>query len=315
MKTKGKVFIALGIFMSLVIGFLIGLSVDYPKVDDNSAAGTIRKINNFRKAQAPKTEIKIQNELVSDTSRQKSVQNALNFYYMTAVKMAGDVQYTLDEANTIEAFKTSNEKLMIDLANYGKFLSAARTDLLLAMSVCQHPADNDPLIVRELLNQAYNVIAQLNYRNRTVIEFVDALASFVEQRKTEQSQGLMKAHDLLTLNEISTAIMTRDKMLLKSFDKKTLLTDARNQTWVDEQQLNKLMKQDVEKLDLKEMEQLGLVVGYDAEQLRWSMFAFDVEQLGGVVGGFDAEKLWEIEVTDAEKLGFDYTDVEQLGID
>jgi len=161
MKTSGKLFIAFGVVAVLVIGFLIGLSVDYPFVGKSSASGTIAKINNYRKTQSSISEIQLQSELISDTTKLKAVQQLLNFYYFSAVKMSGNVRVALDEANAVAAFKAANQNLMTNMTGYNQCLTSARTDLLM-------------------------------------------------------------------LNEISSAIMTRNKMILKSFEKKSLLTDCKS---------------------------------------------------------------------------------------
>lgn len=316
MKTKGNLFIVVGIVFALIIGFLIGISVDYPKIDNSSVSGTIRKINNYRKAQSSISEIKIQNELASDTTKLKSVQNLLNFYYITAVKMAGDVKFAVDEANAVDAFRTSNQSQITNMTNYEHFLSSARTDLLLAISVCRNPEKTDPLLLKEMLNQANNVIAQINYRNQTVLNFIDVLSSYVEANKTGKFQELMRVHDLLMLNEINSALMTRNKILLNFFDKKALLTDGKNLNWVDQKNMNKLMQQDmeklsaldVEKLGITDMEKLGAAVE-DAEELG-RIIVFDAEKLGRLM---DTEKLGIEIVFDAEKLGM-YNDTEILGL-
>ncbi len=67
MKTSGKLLSAFGIVGGLIVGFIIGVSVDFPKVDSDKVSGTIGKVNNYRKTQGSITEIELQNELTSDT--------------------------------------------------------------------------------------------------------------------------------------------------------------------------------------------------------------------------------------------------------
>lgn len=299
MKKNSKLLMALGVVLALFVGFLIGISVDYPDVDKSSVAGTIGKINNYRNSQSSKSDIKLQNELTSDTVKLKSVQKLLNFYYMTAVNMDMNVQYTIKEANAIEDFKTANQTRIENLTNYEKFLSSARTDLLLAISVCQKPEETDALLLKELLNQANNVIAQISYRNRTVLEFIDVLASYLEKNKTGQSKELMKARDILTLSEINLAVKTGDKQLLKNFDYKVFLSDKKVLANIGKNDLTNLVQQDMEKLGvLRDLEKLGAgdvervgTIFTDAEQLGTENLANDAEQLGNATIFFDAEQL------------------------
>lgn len=304
MKKKSKLLMVFSVVLALFVGFFIGISVDYPKFDKGSVAGTITKINNYRNSQNSTSEIKLQNELTSDTVKLKSVQKLLNFYYLTAVNMDMNVQFTIKEANAIDDFKKANQTQISNLINYEKFLSSARTDLLLAISVCQKPEGTNPLLLKELLNQANNIIAQISYRNRTVLEFIDVLSTYLEKNKTGNSQELIKARDILTLNEINLAVKTGDKQLLKNFDYKVFLKDEKNLASIGNNNLTNLVQQDMEKLacDLEKLD------AWDAEQLGFN----DSEQLGSTLF-WDAEKLGGIEINDAEQLGFLLNDAEQLG--
>ena len=312
MKTKSKLFIALGVFFALVVGFLIGISVDYPKVSNKDVAGTITKINNYRNSQIMKSDIQIKNELISDTTKLKTIQKILNYYYLSAVKMSADVQLTLKETNSIESFKANYKEQISKLENYEKFLSSARTDLLLAISACNKPDESDSQVLKELLNQANNVIAQMNYKNRIVLEFIDNLVAFTETNKKDVTQELRNAHDLLFLNELNAAILTADRALLKSMDKKVLLTDLHNLVLMDTESLKGLIATDVDKLGDEfnlDSDKLGFFGDNEKMDWNWVMdseklnmgFVPDSEKLNGVP--FDAEKLYAPAQMDAEKLG------------
>lgn len=305
MKTSGKLLSVFGIIGGLIVGFFIGISVEYPNVDDSMISGTIGKVNNYRKAQGSITEIELKNELASDTLKLKSVQQHLNFQYLTAVKMAGDIQFALTEANAVDAFKTTNQASIASLTDYQKFLSSARTDLLLAIAVCKDPEKTDPAILKDLLNQANNKIAQINFKNRIVLDFIDALASYITVNKSDNIEELKKVHDLLTLNELNSALITHDKLIVKSFDKKQLFTDVEKLNYYfDQQSLNNQIKQDIEKIGSWDAEKLGVT---DAEKLGGNFN--DTEKLGSIFN--DSEKLGTI-LNDLEKLGM-YNDAEKLG--
>jgi len=310
MKNSGKLLIGFGVVTALIIGFLIGISVDYPLVNRDSVSGTISKINNYRKAQNATSDIQLKSELISDTSRLKSVQNLLNFYYFTAVKMSGDVKFALKEATAVSAFTAANQNQMTKMTSYDKFLTSARTDLLLAISVCRKPKETNPLLLNDLLNQANNVVAQMNFKNRTVLEFVDALASYIAVNKTGKFQELKKAHDLLMINEITSAVMLNDKLVLSSFDKKALFADGKNMQMINKQEMTKLMKQDMEVLGMLDSEKLGSLIN-DSEKL--GSFYSDSEKLGSLIN--DSEKLGGIVslINDSEKLGSLINDSEKLG--
>lgn len=313
MKNTTKLFIALGIVASLFIGFMIGISVEYPSLEKDTISGTIGKVKNYRKTKASETDIQLQNELVSDTTKQNLLVNYLNFYYLSAVKMNGDIEYSVTVAKAIEDFKSKNETQIASLAKYGAYLSYIRSDLLLAITACQNPMETDPVLLRNRLNQANNIIAQINYRKRVVLDFIGLIDSFVESDNSEEYEGLCEAHDLLILNELNSSIISRDKLTLKYLDKKVLHSNFKNTTWFDQQKLNGMVQQDIEKLGvIMDSEKLGII--FDAEKLGT---IYDAEKLGLI---FDTEKLGVFSDTeklgiifDAEKLGT-YMDSEKLGI-
>ena len=320
MRKKSKLLITVGILIALSVGFLIGISVEYPKTNQNEVAGTITKIKNYRNSQNSKSDVQIQNDLVSDTVRLKSVKKTLNYYYLSAVKMANDVQFTLNAANSMEDFRKSHKEQIESLTNYDNYLSSARTDLLLAISVCEKPDGSDAQVFMELMNQAYNVIAQMSYKNRIVLEFIDNLSAFAKKNNSMLSEELMTAHDLLVLNEVNSALLTNDKTLLSSLDKKEFLSNVKNLKSYDNGKMSKLIIQDVEslgavldsetlgywdseKLGVFDQEKLGQALLFDSEKLNW----FDSEKLSN----WDSEKLGQF-MYDSEYLGF--FDAEQLGI-
>jgi hypothetical protein len=318
-KSRTLLFVA-GIVVALIIGFVVGISVDYPKVDTEEVTGTVRKVDNYRNTKASEADIKLQNDLVSDTATLKILQNYLTFQYVDAVKMAGDIDFAVKEAAAVGAFYNGNKAQVEGLNNYGKFLSSARPDFLLALSAFKDPANTDPALLRNLLNQSNNLIAQKNFRNRSVLDFVDQIDAFLKSDKKADYTGLKRAHDLLTLNEINSSLLINDKVLLKYFNKKALQSDYKSLKWIDHQSMKDAMQQDVEnlkscfdaeKLQIADAEKLGVM---DAEKLGTirdaeKLGALDAEKLG-LVG--DAQKLG-IVIEDAEKMGVFLYDAEKLG--
>lgn len=315
MKKKTNLLTVFGILATFVIGFLIGITIEYPKVGDDEISGTIGKVNNYRNTKATEADIQLKNELLADSAKQKSLQKYLNFYYVTALKMAGDIDFAVKEANAVEDFKRINQTQISNLDSYGKLLSKARTDLLFALSASKTIKDVDPALLRDLLNKASNMVAQMNYRNRSVLGFIDAVALFSKPNSSTEYEGMKRAHDILSLNEINTSVLTGNKPVLKFFDKKAFFNNVQELNWADPKNLNDMMQQDIEKLGAVEMdvEKLGSV-HLDAEILGRIM---DAEILGFVC---DMEKLQLIDaerlegcIVDAEKLNI-YVDAEKLGI-
>jgi hypothetical protein len=331
MKKSGSLFVVLGIIGALMVGFLIGISVDFPKLNNQTFSGTIGKVNNYRNTQVAEADIQLKNELVTDTAKLKMLQGYLNFYYVGALKMSFDADMAVKEAVAVVDFQNANKTLISSMESYGKYLVSARTDLMLALSACSSIADKDPIQLRNALNQGRNVVAQINYRDRVVLEFVKALSSFIMLGKAGQYKGLEQAHDMLVANEIFTAAITKSKVVLKYLDKTTFFTKSKeNLNGIDQQKLSMMIQQDMEKLaDLslsvdaekpginRDASKLGGVVA-EAEKLGIA-FTKDVEKLAcdaEKLGSYDTEKLGLFMLNDAERLnGFrDHFDSEKLGM-
>lgn len=302
MKTSSKLFITFGIIFALVVGFLIGIAINYPKVDESLTAGTIKKIKNYKATLNTKNEIQIKNELLSDTAKLKSLQNYLKFYYLTTTKLAMDIDYSIDKVNSVESFKTLHTNDIDNLLSYKKSLLSAKSDLLIAFRACISPDKIDPVLLKEFLNQSNNVIAQLNFRNSTVLDFINILALYINQNKGDKLQGLRSAHDLLYYNEINFAMMTRNKLILLSLNKKGYLSEVKDKKLFDSNTLTEMIQQDLERLAIFDRE----VLNCDKEKLGF----MDSESLGSLL--LDSDKLGA-NFPDSERLGSLLLDSEKLG--
>jgi hypothetical protein len=316
MKKSSNLFVVFGIFAGLFIGFYIGISVDYPRINNRSVSGTIGKVNNYRNTQNSEADILLKNELLTDTAKLKMLRGYFNFYYVGALKMSFDADMAVKEAVAVGAFQNANKTLIASMENYAKYLLSARTDLMLALSACSSVANADPIQLKNALNQGRNVVAQINYRDRIVLDFVKALSDFIMLEKAGQYKGLEQVHDILVANAIFSAAITKNKVVLKYLDKTTFFTKSReNLKGIDQQKLSMMIQQDMEKLSYWS-------VAGDAEKLKATdtekLKSTDAEKLGGasdseVPGIFgDASKLSSI-AADAERLGaFMTNDVEKL---
>jgi hypothetical protein len=248
MKSTGKLFVVFGIIFGLIIGFFIGIAFNLQKVDKSEVSGTIAKINNYKNIQEGEIQMDLKSELLSDTVKLQSMQKYFYYYYATTAKMEGDVRFAINEANAIIPFRNLYNFEITALATYCKSLSSARTDLLLALRGCLSPEKTDPLLFGELLNQANSSIARLNFRNRAVLNFMDILASYTLANKSLNLQGLNRARNLLTNNELNTAFHTSDKILMNASDQRQYLTDDKNREPIDSIGRISSVKHDLEKL-------------------------------------------------------------------
>ena len=232
----------------MVIGLFIGLSFKIGKVSEYEVSGTMAKINNYQKAQSSLTGNEIANQLLSDTVRLRNMQNYMRYYYATSVKMSGDMDFLITEANANEAFRNKYTKEISEFVSYQKSFEPARIYMLIALRACLNPTKTDPKLLSEFVNQASNEIAQINFKNRVILDFIDILDLYIKENKSSNVKGLIKAHDLLMYNQVYNGVMTRDKFMVKSFSSKEFYSDIKNEKMVDPDKLADLMKKDIQKL-------------------------------------------------------------------
>jgi len=343
MKKSLALIIAGGTVAGMIIGFLVGIAVKESAVPDDSVAGTITKVKKYRNTKVAEAEIRLQNNLVSDTASLGMLRRYFTFHYLDAIKLAGDIEKAVAEANSAEAFKASEENQIDGMNNFGLYLNSTRLYYLAALAAIRDPENTDAEMIRNSLNLANNIIAQKNYRTRTVLNFIDKTEAFMASVKPGEFPGLREAHDILALDLVNASVRTGDKMLQKLLGNKALLTDYRKLAWYDQGKTVKQVRQDAEKLGaLDDVEKYQFI---DAEKLGYAIVrdddtkgiyfgaaekmavAFlDAERVGTIIA--DAEKLCgrfydanELDIfIDAEKLGFfdayrlgELLDAEKLG--
>ncbi|MEL7589485.1 MAG: hypothetical protein AAGU19_22415 [Prolixibacteraceae bacterium] len=311
MKKRTNLLIVSAIVLALIVGFVIGLSVEYPRIDGRGVSGTIGKVKNYRNTKATEADIELKNDLVADTAMLSAIRNYMTFHYVKLVKWGENIDFALREALANEAFKNQNASQISALDNYGKLLAAARQNLLMTVMICRSADEASPALLRRSIIQANNSIAQVNYGSKKVISFIDALDAFIQEKGTAAHPELNKAHDLLSINQVGASLLTNDKVVLKYFDKKRLYSKDLKSPGTDTKEI---VMRDMESLAVADIETLGFL---DAEQLgMWDqekLGLLDVDNLGGI-GALDSEQLAGLVISDSEKLGgIELLDAEQLG--
>jgi len=225
MKTKKGILTALVVVISLAAGFLMGVLVDFPKTENTQLSGTIGRVQNYKNVKITEEDIELKNQLTSDTLILKAISNYFNYYYVSAVSQGEKIRYTLDNVNPLKEFREFSGLVLTEFENYGTFLRNARKDLLLAAMVCNEPEDANPVMMRNAITQANNVISQMSYRKQAVLNFLENVEAFLEQNKDGSSQALADIHLVLTMDQLANAMALNDKMVIKYFEKKKLFTE------------------------------------------------------------------------------------------
>ena len=224
MKKRNVLLLTLAVIASLAIGFLIGIMVDIPKTDNTQVAGTIGKIQNYKNVKITEQDIQLKNELMADSVLLKAIGNYFNYYYVSAVSQGDRIKYALKELDPEQEFKAFSGMTLTEFAGYGTFLENARKDLMLAIALCKFPNDVHPVLLRNAITQANNVIAQMNYRKQAVLNLIDNLDTFIGQKSKDVPVVLANVHAVLSCDQIINAVALNDKVVLKYFDRKKLYT-------------------------------------------------------------------------------------------
>jgi len=326
MKKNSKLMTALAIVAIFTVGFLAGLFIEYPKVNQDEISGTIGKVSNYRNTKANEADIELRNDLMTDKKMQQSVSTYMTFYYTKSLEFGKTIVFAVEQAKADKIFAAQHATQIEAVEKYAEFLAASRKDLLMATLVCQSVDESTPEMLRNSIAQANNIIAQMNHRNSTVINFIESLDAYILKTGRAANENLNRAHDLLVYNQIGASILAKDKVLMKYFDKKQLFAketkitpvDVKGSIIKDLEALNVIYYTDMEQLGIWDKEKLGLKA--DSEELGKFMIndneklqyvVADMEKLGNIIA-CDAEKLG-IRFGDAEKLGAGYTDKEKLG--
>lgn len=226
MKTKNRsLVIVILVIVSLAAGFLTGTLVDIPKTDNTQLVGTIGRVQNYKNVKITQEDIELKNELLVDSLLLRAISVYFNYYYVSAVSQGEKIQYALKELENQEPYREYAGVLLEDFARYGTFLENARTDLLLAIAIVKNPGEVHPVMIRNTIVQANNVISQISYRKQSVLDLIDNLSSYLSQQGKETNATLASVHTVLTMDQIAAAMAMNDKMVLQYFEKKKLFTD------------------------------------------------------------------------------------------
>lgn len=264
-------------FAALVVGFIIGFATKSQPPSGEDLAGTIGKVDRFRNVKITEDDILLRNELAEDTVKRDQYEKYLLYYYYQSLKTTSDVELVLSKTITVEEFDKSYHPYYDALSNFKVYLGTARTDILFALNLIISIDDNENVPVIAYLNQAQNAIARIRNHDDILMNYMDAIATFIEANPDVQYPALQDAHDVLALNIMQSAILSQNKPVLNYLDKKKLMNGKDEiKQLASENNLNDAMMDqfafDAERLN-----------AINSEQLQRSIIVADMEQLQGFV--------------------------------
>jgi hypothetical protein len=307
MKSSTKIVIGVIIAISFILGFFIGITIDYPKTNNSELAGTIGKMSNYRNVKVTDNDIELRSELLTNDALLKNYRQFFAFHYTACVKLCDDIDFAIQSSEDIPQFR---EDFSMDIENVKQFrqtLEQARKDILLAITALQQLTGSNEKNISEVINNANIAVAQIKYKQDNLLAFVESMEKFLSENNPEQFVDLVKAHDQLALNQLIIASATNDKPMMRVYNHKQLLTSKEElKTVASNEQIKTALQNDFNGLqvDLKNNDQINIVIP-DAAQIgnyekQLGIIIPSMEKLGMLIYGC-SEKLGEIESN--EKLG------------
>jgi hypothetical protein len=215
--------------LGLVVGFLIGMSINgFPPYDDE-LAGSIGKVNNQRNVRITENDIQLRNDLAEDTIKLLQYQRYLSYIYYKSLKSSTDIERVNSLiADNQEFVKSLNQTQTLEA--YLIYLNAARADLLIALHALENPNMDNKVPIIQYLNNAQNVASRIQSNEEIFLTYMDGIETWLAAHPGQNDQDLREAHDLLAFNVLQSATIAQDKPILKYIDNKKLYSN--NQTLI-----------------------------------------------------------------------------------
>lgn len=279
MKKKNRSLLILTIAVSLVVGFLTGMLVDFPKTDNTQLSGTIGRVQNYKNVKVTEKDIELKNDLVSDTVMLKALSAWFNYYYVSAVSQGDKIRYALDQIQPLETYKEYAGVVLSDVAGYRTFLENTRTNLLLAVAMVRDPAEIHPVLLRNTIVEANNVISRMSHRKQSVLDLIDNMGSYLEAQGSDPDGTLAGVHTVLTMDQLANAMALNDKMVIRYFQKKKLFTDEIQGSFG--LNLKEIVVEDLSRLNaINDQSALNLLIILDQDNIGSSQIVSDAALIG-----------------------------------
>lgn len=310
---KKKTQTLLIVIAALVVGFLIGFSINNLPPADDDLAGSIGRVDRYRNVKMTEDDIMLRNELADDAEKRTQYGNYLMYYYYRSLKTSADVKQVLELSEQVAEFNNYHQPYANALSSFSTYLEAARQDLLRAVSLVLDIENQPNVPIIQELNQAQNAISRIRNHDAILMNFMDAIGNYVQQHPEAAIDELRDAHDILAINLMQSALLTQNKPVLSYLEDKQMLnetddyTDAISSNSLEA--INNILLWDVENLGFLNMEQLGTGFTLNMEKLHAFM---NTEQLSGSIF-FDAESLGA-HIGNEENLQFVLGSMENMGL-
>jgi hypothetical protein len=271
MKKSGNLLTGVLVVLGLIVGFFIGVLINWPPTDESRLSGTIGKVDNYRNVKVSENDINLRSELMNNKQMLSDFQRYYSFHYTNNVHKGEIISESLAAFRNVEEFAGPNQEKINALDQYNKFIAEARKDILIALMALRKIADGSgEQSIGVPLNNANNAVAQISYKGKAILDIVEALDDFLKERKSGSFPELTKAHDRLLLCQVQTSVATNDKLMMKYLDKKEFFgskEDIGLCSVVTQDQVNNSVSSDIAGL-VTSSNVVGSAVTYDSQNVQ-----------------------------------------------
>ncbi|MCF8361502.1 MAG: hypothetical protein K9G70_02655 [Prolixibacteraceae bacterium] len=310
MKRKSNLQKLTFIVLSLIIGFVIGISVNFPKTNTDNLRGTIGKVNKHRNVNITDADIQLRSELIDDNQKREGYLNYYTFHYSTVTQLSALVDTAITTAVQNTDFAQGNPQVINSLKTYRKNIENPRAELLLAVLTLQNIDEVEEASISTILNMANMAVQRLTYNENAIANFTFAAQEYITKNRNADIDDLIAVHDNLSMLQFSKAVITKDKPMIKYYDKHEIFSDSENLSGMAAsiETLKGIFFFDTELLKTGFTDQSQL----EGSEKLYSTGAFSNEILGSSFPPFlfDAQKLENAEAL----MGKILFDIEKLGI-
>ncbi len=216
------IFIAFG---ALLVGLLIGMSIPDSSVSQTLLSGTFGKVDKYRKTNMTEKDIILRNELAADTARLAYNLKYYSYSYYRSLKTIFDIKKVKEKTASEEEFNKSCYTAVNALSMYETYLDSVRVDFITLIHAMESFGNNENAPLAAYFTNANNANTGIRYRDGILIEYLSSIETYLASQPDKPHQGLKDAYDLLTVNVMIAAMLTKDKPMLNYLKDKKFYND------------------------------------------------------------------------------------------
>jgi hypothetical protein len=226
MKSKTKLLIGIGFVAALCIGFLMGISVNYPTPETSDLAGTFGKAEKYHKVQMTEKDVQLRTDLVKDTAELRNMIQGLIYFSVFTADVCKDIELTVVafKAKGMGALKEESETINI-LQDFSDFIKNNNNTLNSTIVLLTGFYLNDTASMSQDVEKKYNdfgnYVNGLNQKNMLLTDALKDIDNFmltdkILQANTPELTQLKSIRDQLLIKGLQLGALIGNKKQVRS---------------------------------------------------------------------------------------------------